>query len=139
MSRGVVTTHSTKTESLDRVISSSRGPLYNDNAANLVQRGLCRCTALFGSASILTMTVTRRCEATQAKASHAASSLAESFAPVQDLNFAQATEKVRSWAETHGTGDRTGVWGISGAAGTALSVMGTLALMLCCPMFAIYM
>ena len=85
------------------------------------------------------MTVTRRCEATQAKASHPGSSIAESLAPMQDLNFAQATEKVRSWAESHGTGDRTGVWGISGAAGTALSVVGTLALMVCCPMFAIYM
>lgn len=85
------------------------------------------------------MTVTRRCEASQGKASNTAGSLADAFAPVQDLNFAQASEKVRSWAETHGTGDRKGVWGISGAAGTALSVVGTLALMLCCPMFAIYM
>ena len=85
------------------------------------------------------MTVTRRPDASQAKASDHAGSIADAFAPVQDLNFAQATEKIRSWAETHGTGDRKGVWGISGAAGTALSVVGTLALMACCPMFAIYM
>ena len=85
------------------------------------------------------MTVTRRREVSQSKASNTAGSLADVFAPVQDLNFAQASEKVRSWAETHGTGDRKGVWGISGAAGTALSVVGTLALMVCCPMFAIYM
>ena len=85
------------------------------------------------------MTVTHRCGATEAKASHSGNVIAESLAPLQDLDFAQATEKVRSWAETHGTGDRTGVWGISGAAGTALSVLGTLALMVCCPMFAIYM
>lgn len=36
-------------------------------------------------------------------------------------------------------GDRNGVWGISGAAGAALSLAGTLLLMCCCPAFAIYL
>ncbi len=85
------------------------------------------------------MTVTRRCEASGAGATDVKGNLAEAFAPLQDLQFSQTLDKARSWAESNGTGDRKGVWGISGAAGTALSIAGTLALMFCCPMFAIYM
>ena len=85
------------------------------------------------------MTITHRCEASGARATDGKGNLGDSFAPLQDLQFSQTVDKVRSWAESNGTGDRKGVWGINGAAGTALSVVGTLALMLCCPMFAIYM
>lgn len=85
------------------------------------------------------MTVTRRCEASGARGKDDKGDLAEAFAPLQDLQLSQTVDKVRSWAESNGTGDRKGVWGISGAAGTALSIAGTLALMFCCPMFAIYM
>lgn len=85
------------------------------------------------------MTVTRRPEGGGARAAAGKGDLADAFAPMQDLQFSQTVDKVRSWAESNGTGDRKGVWGISGAAGTALSVAGTLALMFCCPMFAIYM
>lgn len=85
------------------------------------------------------MTVTRRCDASGERATHDKEILVEALAPLQDLQFAETVEKVRSWAESNGTGDRKGVWGISGAAGTALSIAGTLALMFCCPMFAVYM
>ena len=45
-----------------------------------------------------------------------------------------------SWAETHGAGrGQSGAWGIGGAAGKALAYGGTMALMLGCPAFAIYM
>ena len=47
-------------------------------------------------------------------------------------------QQVISWAETHGAGDHSGAWGIEGAAGKALAYAGTMALMLCCPAFAIY-
>ena len=48
-------------------------------------------------------------------------------------------QQVISWAETHGAGDHSGAWGIEGAAGKALANAGTMALMLGCPAFAIYM
>lgn len=48
-------------------------------------------------------------------------------------------QQVISWAETHGAGDHSGAWGIEGAAGKALAYAGTMALMLGCPAFAIYM
>ena len=45
----------------------------------------------------------------------------------------------RTWAETAGAGEHIGAWGIEGAAGAALAYAGTLALMIGCPAFAIYM
>ena len=49
-------------------------------------------------------------------------------------------QQMISWAETHGAGrGQSGAWGIGGAAGKALAYGGTLALMLGCPAFAIYM
>ena len=85
------------------------------------------------------MTVTRRSQLDTTSMQNSKENLSEAFAPLQDLQLLQTVEKVCSWAESNGTGDRKGVWGIKGAAGTLLSVVGTLALMICCPMFAIYM
>ena len=45
----------------------------------------------------------------------------------------------KSWAETHGVGDHSGAWGLTGVAGVALAYAGALLLMLGCPAFAIYM
>jgi hypothetical protein len=45
----------------------------------------------------------------------------------------------KTWAETDGAGEHIGAWGIEGAAGAALAYAGTLALMIGCPAFAIYM
>ena len=47
--------------------------------------------------------------------------------------------KSRSWAESHGAGDRSGVWGLSGGIGALVSLAGTLALMSLSPAFAIYL
>ncbi len=43
----------------------------------------------------------------------------------------------KSWAETDGTGDRDGFMGFSGAVGKAISLMGTLSLLICCPVIVI--
>ena len=55
----------------------------------------------------------------------------------------QAAEKVcttsKGWAETHGVGDHSGAWGLTGAVGTALAYAGAVALMVGCPAFAIYL
>jgi hypothetical protein len=39
----------------------------------------------------------------------------------------------KSWAETDGTGDRDGFMGFSGGVGKAISLIGTLSLLICCP------
>ncbi len=44
-----------------------------------------------------------------------------------------------TWAETAGAGEHVGAWGIEGTAGVVLAYLGTLALMIGCPAFAIYM
>lgn len=49
------------------------------------------------------------------------------------------TPASKSWADTAGAGDRQGAWGVGGAAGVALSYGGTIALMVACPAFAIYL
>ena len=43
----------------------------------------------------------------------------------------------RTWSESDGTGDRQGVWGLSGAAGEALALAGTIMLLVCCPFVAL--
>ena len=43
----------------------------------------------------------------------------------------------KSWAETDGTGDRDGFLGFTGAIGQAISLMGTLSLLICCPAIVI--
>ena len=43
----------------------------------------------------------------------------------------------KSWAETDGMGDRDGFLGFSGAVGQAISLMGTLSLLICCPAIVI--
>ena len=43
----------------------------------------------------------------------------------------------RTWSESDGTGDRQGVWGLSGAAGEALALAGTVILLVCCPFVAL--
>ncbi len=48
-------------------------------------------------------------------------------------------QNIKSWAETHGVGDHSGAWGLTGAAGIALAYAGALLLMVGCPAFAIYM
>ncbi len=54
-----------------------------------------------------------------------------------DKSVAQTNEK--SWAESHGAGRKSGVWGLSGSVAEAISLAGTLALMTATPAFAIYM
>ncbi|KAK9809170.1 hypothetical protein WJX72_010602 [[Myrmecia] bisecta] len=51
----------------------------------------------------------------------------------------QATAKKKGWADSHGTGDRSGAWGLGGTLGTLVSYAGTLVLLVGCPAFAIYM
>ena len=43
----------------------------------------------------------------------------------------------KSWAETAGSGDRHGVWGVTGVAGEALAITGTLLLVTCCPIVSL--
>ena len=47
-----------------------------------------------------------------------------------------ADKAAKAWHDTAGTGDRSGVWGIKGAAGEALALAGTLILLVGCPGFA---
>ena len=48
-------------------------------------------------------------------------------------------QAAKGWHETAGSGDRSGVWGISGAAGEALALTGTIILLFGCPGFAMTM
>ena len=50
-------------------------------------------------------------------------------------------QQMLTWADTHGAGRSGGggAWGIKGVAGQAIAYGGTVALMLGCPAFAIYM
>lgn len=51
-----------------------------------------------------------------------------------------AVRQMLSWAETHGAGSHSSSpWGLEGVAGKVLAYGGTVALMLGCPAFAIYM
>ena len=51
-----------------------------------------------------------------------------------------AVQQMLSWADTHGAGSHSSSpWGLEGVAGKVLAYGGTLALMLGCPAFAIYM
>jgi hypothetical protein len=60
--------------------------------------------------------------------------------PGQDGHAAESVcTTSKSWAETHGVGDHSGAWGLTGAAGTALAYAGAVALMVGCPAFAIYL
>jgi hypothetical protein len=47
--------------------------------------------------------------------------------------------KSKDWASSHGTGDRSGAWGLSGTLGQYVSVGGTLLLIAITPIFAILM
>ena len=47
--------------------------------------------------------------------------------------------KSKDWASSHGTGDRSGAWGLSGTLGQYVSVGGTLMLIAITPVFAILM
>lgn len=49
------------------------------------------------------------------------------------------TDGKKTWADTHGAGEHVGAWGLEGPAGYAVAYLGTLALMIGCPAFAIYM
>ena len=49
----------------------------------------------------------------------------------------QQRPRTKSWAETDGSGDRNGVWGVSGAAGEVLALIGTILLVVCCPFVAL--
>ncbi len=60
--------------------------------------------------------------------------------PGQDGHVAESVcTTSKSWAETHGVGDHSGAWGLTGAVGTALAYAGAVALMVGCPAFAIYL
>ena len=63
-------------------------------------------------------------------------------ADLADAVLPEVAKKVlngKTWAETDGAGEHIGAWGIEGAAGAAFAYSGTLALMIGCPAFAIYM
>jgi hypothetical protein len=45
----------------------------------------------------------------------------------------------RSWCDSHGSGDRSGVWGLKGAAGEMLATAGTLLILTASPAFVIGM
>lgn len=47
--------------------------------------------------------------------------------------------KSKDWASSHGTGDRSGAWGLSGTLGQLVSVGGTLFIIGVTPIFAILM
>mmetsp|Transcript_698 Transcript_698/g.2050 ORF Transcript_698/g.2050 Transcript_698/m.2050 type:complete len:485 (-) Transcript_698:720-2174(-) len=49
------------------------------------------------------------------------------------------TSKSRDWADSHGTGDRSGAWGLTGSLGDLVSVAGTLFIIGVTPAFAIIM
>lgn len=51
----------------------------------------------------------------------------------------RSAAKSQTWADSHGAGDRSGVWGLSGGLGALVSLAGTLALMSLSPAFAVYM
>lgn len=42
----------------------------------------------------------------------------------------------KDWAASHGTGDRSGAWGLSGDLGKLVSVAGTLFIVAVTPVFA---
>jgi hypothetical protein len=42
-----------------------------------------------------------------------------------------------SWAETAGTGGRSGAWGLSGVLGSMIAWVGTVLLVVCCPAITI--
>ncbi len=42
----------------------------------------------------------------------------------------------KDWAASHGTGDRSGAWGLSGDLGKLVSVAGTLFIIVVTPVFA---
>lgn len=48
--------------------------------------------------------VTRRSTPDSRSPSKTGGSLTDALAPAQNLQFAEAAEKVKSWADTHGTG-----------------------------------
>lgn len=48
-------------------------------------------------------------------------------------------KQAKDWATSHGTGDRSGAWGLSGTLGQYVSVGGTLFLIAVTPVFAILM
>ncbi len=58
-------------------------------------------------------------------------------------NMAVATrsnaQKAKEWCDTDGTGDRHGAWGIGGTAGWVISYVGTVLLLLLCPLVVIYL
>ncbi|EIE25799.1 sterol delta-7 reductase DWF5 [Coccomyxa subellipsoidea C-169] len=64
-------------------------------------------------------------------------------APPSDLSHSEPSVSTqngkKTWAETAGAGEHIGAWGIGGTAGHVLAYLGTLALMIGCPAFAIYM
>ncbi len=64
-------------------------------------------------------------------------------APPSDLSHSEPSVPTqngkKTWAETAGAGEHIGAWGIGGTAGHVLAYLGTLALMIGCPAFAIYM
>lgn len=64
-------------------------------------------------------------------------------APPSDLSSSEpsipAQNGKKTWAETAGAGEHIGAWGIGGTAGHVLAYTGTLALMIGCPAFAIYL
>lgn len=55
------------------------------------------------------------------------------------LSPAKTNTSVSSWADSHGTGNRTGAWGLKGSLGDALSVAGTLFIIGVTPIFAVIM
>lgn len=59
--------------------------------------------------------------------------------PTSDDRSVPTQNGKKTWAETAGAGEHTGAWGIEGTAGQALAYTGTMALMIGCPAFAIYM
>mmetsp|Transcript_9693 Transcript_9693/g.17455 ORF Transcript_9693/g.17455 Transcript_9693/m.17455 type:complete len:477 (-) Transcript_9693:77-1507(-) len=55
--------------------------------------------------------------------------------PASIETISSPANNAKSWAETSGVGDRDGFMALSGASGQAVALLGTLALLLCCPAF----
>jgi 7-dehydrocholesterol reductase len=81
--------------------------------------------------------MTRRAAAAAREAEEAATATprANAASPKKSKKSAEAESATNSWATSDGTGDRAGVWGISGWTGQAVAIAGTLGLIFGAPMF----
>lgn len=58
------------------------------------------------------------------------------LAPRSPASNGKMSAVKKDWAASHGTGDRSGAWGLSGKLGDVVSVAGTLFLIFTTPIFA---